>query len=120
MAFLGIYREPEFSPGRHRTNDVLMLRLVRDVLERLCVDCDLGSLSVARERWSDAELVFSMCQEPDALYELASWQEQGALILNDPHAARRTYRETLCSKPYSAELRFPRSELVPTDGIGTR
>ena len=28
MNFLGIYREPEYSPGRHMSNDAKILRLV--------------------------------------------------------------------------------------------
>ncbi len=28
MNFLGIYREPEYSPGRHLSNDAKILRLV--------------------------------------------------------------------------------------------
>jgi hypothetical protein len=39
--FLGIYREPEYSPGRHTSNDVLILRLVGQALEQQGVSVKL-------------------------------------------------------------------------------
>ena len=33
IRFLGIYREPICSPGRHRENDTVILELVADALE---------------------------------------------------------------------------------------
>ena len=45
MNFLGIYREPEFSPGRHLANDAKILRLVAQALERERVSVKLATLT---------------------------------------------------------------------------
>jgi hypothetical protein len=116
MSFLGIYREPEFSPGRHTSNDALILQLVGKALEREGVSVDLATLEEARGRWKSADLIFSMCQGPGAIMELAEWQRQGALVVNDPQASRRTYRDSLCSTTVEKELGLPHSEFLATDG----
>jgi hypothetical protein len=113
--FLGIYREPEFSPGRHLSNDAKILRLVRDALERADVTVTLSTLEEARALWKKADLIFSMCQGPKAIAELTEWKKQGAFILNDPEASRRTYRDSLCSAIREKELDFPHSEFLQTD-----
>lgn len=115
MNFLGIYREPEFSPGRHMSNDTKILRLVGQALERAGVTVTLASLDEARPLWKKADLIFSMCQGPKAVAELTDWKQQGAAILNDPEASRRTYRDYLCSAVREHELDFPHSEFLSTD-----
>jgi hypothetical protein len=113
--FLGIYREPEFSPGRHLSNDAKILRLVTQALEREDVPVQLATLEEARRLWKNAELVFSMCQGPKAVAEITEWKKKGAFILNDPEASRRTYRDSLCATLREKELGFPHSEFLPTD-----
>jgi hypothetical protein len=113
--FLGIYREPEYSPGRHMSNDAKILRLVGQALERSGVSVTLATLDEARTLWKKADLVFSMCQGPKAIAELTEWHRQGAHILNSPEASRRTYRDSLCSSIQEKELGFPHSEFLSTD-----
>ncbi len=116
--FLGIYREPEYSPGRHSNNDAVILRLVGQALERYGVPARLATLDEARRLWKGDDLIFSMCQGPAALAELSSWKKDGALILNDPEASRRTYRDQLCSTLREKDLGFPHSFFVTTDPGG--
>jgi glutathione synthase/RimK-type ligase-like ATP-grasp enzyme len=118
MNFLGIYREPEYSPGRHASNDALILRLVAQALERYGVPVRLASLEEARTLRQEADLIFSMCQGPAAVAELIHWKKQGALILNDPEGSRRTYRDHLCSILRTQELPFPRSAILLTKEPG--
>jgi hypothetical protein len=113
--FLGIYREPEFSPGRHMSNDAKILRLVGLALEREGVSVQLATLEEARPLWKSADVIFSMCQGPKAIAELTAWKKEGAFILNDPEASRRTYRDSLCSAIREKELQFPHSEFIQTD-----
>src|ERR1035441_1991702 len=115
MNFLGIYREPEFSPGRHMSNDARILRLVGQALGRAGVTVTLASLEEARPLWKKADLIFSMCQGPKAVEELTGWKRQGAAILNDPEASRRTYRDYLCAAVREHDLDFPHSEFLLTD-----
>ncbi len=56
-----------------------------------------------------------MCQGPKAIAELTEWKNDGAFILNDPEASRRTYRDSLCSTLREKELGFPHSEFLSTD-----
>jgi hypothetical protein len=114
--FLGIYRESEYSPGRHTSNDAMILRLVGQALERQKIPVKLASLEEARTLWKGADLIFSMCQGPHALSELWEWKKQGARILNDPSASLHTYRESLCQTLAKHGLPFPRSVLLTTDG----
>jgi len=114
MNFLGIYREPEFSPGRHLSNDAKILRLVGQVLERKSFSVRLASLDEARSLWKEAEIIFSMCQGPQAVAELGEWKKEGAVILNDPEASRSTYRDSLCSAIRESDLGFPHSEFLST------
>jgi hypothetical protein len=116
MKFLGIYREPEYSPGRHTSNDALILRLVAQALERQGVTIQLVMLDEARSQWKNADLIFSMLQGPRAIAEIDEWKKQGALILNDPASSRLTYRDSLCATVRQKELDFPRSEFLRTDG----
>jgi hypothetical protein len=115
MNFLGIYREPEYSPGRHLSNDARILRLVGQVLERDGFSLTLAALEEARKTRHEASVIFSMCQGPKAIAELTKWKKDGILILNDPEASRRTYRDSLCSALQEKELGFPHSEFLPTD-----
>jgi hypothetical protein len=113
--FLGIYREPEFSPGRHMSNDAKILRLAGQALERAGVTVTLATLEEARPLWKKADLIFSMCQGPRAVAEITEWKKDGALILNDPEASRRTYRDNLCASIREKDLGFPHSEFLSTD-----
>jgi hypothetical protein len=114
--FLGIYREPAYSPGRHNSNDAKILRLVGMALERENIPLKLTTIDEARNCWKDASLIFSMCQGPDAIAELTEWQSSGALICNDPAASRATYRDFLCRLMLENHLAFPKSVEVKTDG----
>lgn len=114
--FLGIYREAEYSPGRHLGNDALILRQVGDALERLGADVHLASLPEARALRHEAAIVFSMTQGPSGLDELDEWTREGVLIVNDPAASRRTYRDRLSPLLGEDGVAFPRSVFVPTLG----
>lgn len=112
--FLGIYREAEYSPGRHLDNDALILRLVGDALARLGATVRLVHLDEARSLRHDAAIVFSMTQGPAGLDELDEWAREGTTIVNHPSASRRTYRDQLCPLLGSDGVAFPRSIFVPT------
>ena len=60
LTFLGIYREPDYSPGRHTSNDALILRLVGQALERLGITAKLASLEEVRAVRTQVPLIFSM------------------------------------------------------------
>jgi hypothetical protein len=97
------------------SNDAKILRLVGQALEREGALVQLLTLEEARPIWKKAEMIFSMCQGPNAVAEIAEWKKQGAFIINDPEASRRTYRDSLCSAIREKDLGFPHSFFVSTE-----
>jgi glutathione synthase/RimK-type ligase-like ATP-grasp enzyme len=112
---LGIYREALYSPGRHTSNDVIILNSIADALREMKLEVRLATLEQAKGCWQDAGLIFSMCQGPDGLQQLREWEKQGARIINQPEAAMNTYRDRLFGILSRAELPHPKSRLVATD-----
>ena len=116
---LGIYREKEYSPGRHQSNDALLLEQVADRLRDRDFAIDLMTIDRAttpEPAWEDTALVFSMCQGRAALELLAGWGDAGAQIVNSPRAALNTYRDRLPALMVRAGVPFPATEIVPTEG----
>jgi hypothetical protein len=109
---LGIYRENEFSPGRHKSNDARLLQLVSDRLrERGCV-VDLITIDHLPGDLSDFAIVFSMCQGRASLETLARHERAGLSIVNRPSAAIHTYRSYLPKYMAEAGVAFPATTLV--------
>jgi glutathione synthase/RimK-type ligase-like ATP-grasp enzyme len=117
---VGIYRERECSPGRHQSNDALLLERVAERLRERDVAVDLHALDDLAARPPDAALIFSMCQGRPGLERLARWERAGAMIVNSPRAARNTYRDRLPDLMTRAGVPFPPTELVPTSLDGAR
>jgi hypothetical protein len=111
IRLVGLYREKEYSPGRHQCNDTLLLEAVADGVRTRGCHVDLGTL----DRRPDAALIFSMCQGRPALERLATWERAGAPIVNSPRAALNTYRDRLAVLMTTAGVPFPETELIATD-----
>jgi hypothetical protein len=114
MRLLGLYRETEYSPGQHQSNDGLLLEQVADRLRAHGLTVELTTIDVARSSRPSADLVFSMCQGRAALDLLRRWEADGLRIVNAPQASLNTYRERLPSLMLSAGIPFP-----PTRFVGT-
>jgi hypothetical protein len=111
---LGLYRERQYSPGRHLSNDVLLLDQIAHRLREREFAVDLHSLDEAESRRADAAIIFSMCQGKSALESLAGWERQGARIINSPQAALNTHRDRLPPLMVKAGVSFPETRLVAT------
>jgi len=111
---LGLYREKQYSPGRHQSNDVLLLDQIAHRLREREFEVDLTSLDEANGLQSDAAMVFSMCQGRSALENLALWEREGVKIINSPRAALNTHRDRLPALMVEAGVSFPRTHLVGT------
>ena len=116
MRLVGLYREAEYSPGRHRSNDSILLEQVAASLRTSGVAVDLMTAEAAERTRPEAEIVFSMCQGSRALEFLMRWEREGARLINSPRAARNTYRDRLPWLMKHAGIEFPRTKLVKTDG----
>jgi hypothetical protein len=114
---LGIYREPECSPGRHRSNDTRLLDAIAADLGGRGVAASLVTADALGSRPA-ATLIFSMCQGAAALQTLRDWELAGADIVNSPRAALNTYRDRLPAILEAAGISYPRTVLVSTGGEG--
>jgi len=114
IRLLGLYREKEYSPGRHQSNDTLLLETVADRMRARGCHVDLATI----DHRPDAAVIFSMCQGRAALERLLAWERDGAQIVNSPRAALNTYRDRLAGLMAQAGVPFPETELVSTNGHG--
>lgn len=111
---IGLYREKECSPGRHRANDTVLLDEVAERLRGPKLAVELVALNGHVEPPRDAALIFSMCQRPASLATLARWEHAGVSVVNSPRAARRTHRDRLPDLMRNAGVPFPRTQLIDT------
>jgi hypothetical protein len=118
MRLIGLYREAEYSPGRHRSNDVILLEQVAVALRVQGFAVDLMTVDEAHATRPEASLVFSMCQGRRALDLLIRWEQEGARLVNSPRASLNTYRDRLPALMLRAGIEFPSTRLVAT-GNGT-
>ena len=114
---LGLYREKQYSPGRHQSNDVLLLDQIAHRLREREFAVDLLTLDEADSRRSEAAIVFSMCQGRSSLESLAEWERQGVRIINSPRSALNTHRDRLPALMVEAGVSFPQTHLVHTQGV---
>jgi len=112
---LGLYREKQYSPGRHQSNDVLLLDQIAHRLRERAFCVDLMTLGEANGSRSETALVFSMCQGKSALENLVEWERAGARIINSPRAALNTHRDRLPALMVEARIPFPETHLVNTN-----
>jgi len=114
MRALGIYREPEFSPGKVE-HDAAILDAVLAELERNRVE--VSAIEAARfieEPPPRADLVLAMCQGERALGRLVALEQQGAVAINSALAIRNSYRDLLCAGLIHAGVPVPAGALVRT------
>jgi glutathione synthase/RimK-type ligase-like ATP-grasp enzyme len=115
MRALGVYREPEFSPGKV-DHDAAILDAVLAELKRHGVE--ISAISAARlvdDPPAGADLVLAMCQGERALGRLVALEQQGAIAINSALAIRNCYRDLLCAGLVHARVPIPTGALVRTD-----
>lgn len=112
---MGLYRERQYSPGRHLSNDALLLDQIAHRLRERAFAVDLLTLDQGERRRTEAEIIFSMCQGRLSLENLADWERKGARIINSPQAALNTHRDRLPALMVKAGVSFPQTRLVRTN-----
>jgi hypothetical protein len=112
---LGIYREPEFSPGKVEADaailDATMAELKREGFEIQTTD----AVSFATGAPARADIVLAMCQGPRALKRLAEVEQAGALAVNSALSIRNCYRDLLAPGLERARVPTPAGTLVEAD-----
>lgn len=112
---LGIYREPEFSPGKVELDaailDATLLELQREGIETAALDAaSFGNAAPVR-----ADIVLPMCQGARALKRLAEAEQAGAIAINSALSIRNCYRDLLAPGLERAGVPTPVGALVATD-----
>jgi hypothetical protein len=112
---LGIYREPEFSPGKVEADaaimDATLLELKREGVETQAIDAaGFGTAAPTRP-----DLILPMCQGARALKRLAEAEQAGAIAVNSALSIRNCYRDLLAPGLERAGVPTPAGALVATD-----
>jgi glutathione synthase/RimK-type ligase-like ATP-grasp enzyme len=114
LRVVGVYREPEFSPGKVAADAAIM----DEVLDRLrMAGARTESMTAARfssDPPDNAGLILAMCQGAAALSQLAAMNEAGALTINSALAIRNSYRDLLTAGLMRAGVPIPDGALLPT------
>ena len=112
---IGIYREPEFSPGKVAADAAIL----EESLAELCRE-GLATRAMTPSEFLDqhevsADLVLAMCQSESALRRLAEVERSGAVAINSALAIRNCYRDLLAPGLTRAGVPTPAGALVRTD-----
>ncbi|HUO03885.1 MAG TPA: hypothetical protein VMU16_01685 [Candidatus Binataceae bacterium] len=111
---LGIYREPEFSPGKVEADaailDAVLAELEREGLAATAIDAaSFGAGTPAR-----ADLILAMCQSEPALKRLAEEERRSAIAINPALSIRNCYRDLLAAGLQRSGVPTPAGGLVAT------
>ena len=112
---IGIYREPEFSPGKVEPDAAIlngvMAELAAHGIEIATVDAHAFA---AGTEPVDAEIILAMCQSERALRRLAELEGGGAVAVNSALAIRNCYRDLLGAGLLRAGVPVPEGALMAT------
>src|SRR5208282_5619602 len=112
---IGIYREPEYSPGKVEA-DAAILDASLAELSREGIETEALSPTEFLDRHEiQADLVLAMCQSESALRRLAEVERNGAVAINSALAIRNCYRDLLAPGLGRAGVPTPVGALVRID-----
>jgi hypothetical protein len=92
---LGVYREPEFSPGKVGADAAIMDAVLADLAAQGAVTERVAAVELVRRRFAQFDLILAMCQSELALARLSALQSGDALVINSPLSIRSCYRDRL-------------------------
>ncbi|HVN64834.1 MAG TPA: hypothetical protein VMT58_09375 [Candidatus Binataceae bacterium] len=111
---LGIYREPEFSPGKVEADaailDSVLAELAGEGFETVTMDAESFAAGAAAR----ADLILAMCQGRTALWRLAEAERSSVLSINSALGIRNCYRDLMASGLAHARVPIPAGGLVAT------
>lgn len=112
---LGVYREPEFSPGKVEDDAAILssvlAELAREGIETQVMDAKSFG---AGELPARQDIVLAMCQGEQPLKRLAEIEQGGAVAINSALAIRNCYRDLLTAGLARAGVPTPVGALVAT------
>jgi CheY-like chemotaxis protein len=114
--FLGITREPVFSPGKVE-DDRAILEMTAERLRQLGHAVDV--FSAADEVWpepADGTMVFTMAQGARALRRLEQREARGVRVINRPKGILNCQRHRTVAAFATSDIAFPDTVILATDG----
>lgn len=109
---VGVFREPEFSPGRV-DDDAAILERTADALAERGLPMQLGTIDTLRTTTPTA--VLAMCQS-DASLTALDHQATSVPVINTPRAIRNCHRVATVERLSHPSVSFPRTRIVATSG----
>jgi hypothetical protein len=112
-SFLGVGREPEFSPGKVDA-DRAILDTVADVLRARGHRVALARPDDLPPRPTSGTTVFTMAQGADALARLREWELAGFRVVNSVAGVLNCHRHRMCEALARAGVAMPETVLFAT------
>jgi glutathione synthase/RimK-type ligase-like ATP-grasp enzyme len=114
LRVVGVYREPEFSPGKIAADAAIIDQVLAHLRVEGAQTETMTAAHFSAEPPSNVDLVIAMCQGAPALSRLASMEEAGAVTINSALAIRNCYRDLLGAGLMRAGVPIPEGALVRT------
>ncbi len=111
---LGVYREPEFSPGKVEADAAILNAALKELGAHGVEGSAVGAETFAAGHPAGADLILAMCQGARALSRLAEAEAMGAVAINSALAIRNCYRDRLGPGLIRAGAPTPRGGIVST------
>ena len=114
--YLGIHREPVYSPGRVDDDGAILDQVSLHLRAR---GHEVTVCSGDPDTWpvpAPGAIVFTMCQGARALAQFASWQARGVRIVNSPAAILNCQRHRTVAALAGTTIPFPDTVLLDLHG----
>ncbi|MGH7865076.1 MAG: hypothetical protein ACREQB_08805 [Candidatus Binataceae bacterium] len=116
MRAIGIYREPEYSPGKVDDDAAILDAVLGELVSCEFETSRLTATQFAERGAPSADLLLAMCQGDHALQRLAEIARSGAVVINSALAIRNCYRDLLSAGLARAGVPVPPGLLVDSTG----
>jgi glutathione synthase/RimK-type ligase-like ATP-grasp enzyme len=111
---LGIYREPEFSPGKVEADATILDAVLTELSSYGVETRATEARTFAEDRQAQPGIILAMCQGESALRRLAEAEAWGAVAVNSALAIRNCYRDLMATGLMRAGVPTPEGVLVST------
>jgi hypothetical protein len=111
---VGVYREPEFSPGKIAADAAIIDQVLAHLRASGARTETMSAARFSASPPNHVDLVIAMCQGPQALSQLAAMNEAGAGTINSALAIRNCYRDLLAAGLLHAGVPIPEGALMRT------
>ena len=112
---IGIYREPEFSPGKVAADAAILEESLGELRREGVETRAMTPGEFLDQHEVSTDLVLAMCQSEPALRRLAEVERTGAVAINSALAIRNCYCDLLAPGLTRAGVPTPAGALVRTD-----